>query len=546
MNLLSKEYKENTTPNLKSTMPNLNDLKISKPQLSISNKNQEIKLPTLDNNGNISKPLPVLTKEEIKILEWRFNQFLGEKLSDEEMKEEENQSYVISEIKMTNNGNYVVVGDKGGRIILFKKQNYDSPKKHAKLQYFYEFSAYDKDFDVHKSTEYSETVRAMCVLPMQYNDKIDILSCGYRSIKLHRVYNSKTKSFTEKGGAGKEKLENTGNKITNGKNGQHNHTHELKVPKLRSIKSEIKSKCKKNILLMNSNEINSLSYNKFFTNQFICSDENKVLLWDLNHTNDTFCLIDLEEKYSENTSEDYQEKITKSVICEFDPHMISFGTNCGNIRLCDTRTNSDCVKYATNFIDEFLNITNSSFNLTKTVFSSQIMSVHDLNFNLNSENLFASRHYLSVNIWDRRNNKVPVNRFLVYEPIINKLSYLYLNNYIMTDKFSLSADKSGKFIMTGGYNNMFHIFDVDQRLNTQITLDSTNEKIMNTNIIRKINSKGSCYYKKDDPAYENINYNNKITKLCYSPVENYIVMSVQNCMFTYNGNYINKETSTKK
>ena len=52
---------------------------------------------------------------------------------------------------------------------------------------------------------------------------------------------------------------------------------------------------------------------------------------------------------------------------------------------------------------------------------------------------------------------------------------LYQNNYI-NDKFSLSTDNTGKFILTGGYNNMFHVIDTEQRLNTQIVIDDTNEK----------------------------------------------------------------------
>ena len=59
----------------------------------------------------------------LQIIEWRFNQFLGEKLQDEEMNQEENQSYFISEVEISNNGQFVVLGDHGGRVIIFKKAN---------------------------------------------------------------------------------------------------------------------------------------------------------------------------------------------------------------------------------------------------------------------------------------------------------------------------------------------------------------------------------------------------------------------------------------
>ena len=79
---------------------------------------------------------------------------------------------------------------------------------------------------------------------------------------------------------------------------------------------------------------------------------------------------------------------------------------------------------------------------------------------------------------------------------------------------------------------MFHVIDINQRLNTQIIIDDNNEKLMNTNIVRRVN-KGSCGYKKDDPYAENINFDKKILKQAYSPVENYALLIVYNCIYSY-------------
>ena len=193
----------------------------------------------------------------------------------------------------------------------------------------------------------------------------------------------------------------------------------------------------------------------------------------------------------------------------------------------DLRANSDCIKFAKNCFDE-----NSGLN--KTVFASSIMSVHDINFNIANENIITTRQYLSANYWDLRNLTAPSNKFLLYEPIITKLSYLYQNNY-MTDKFTLSNDPTGKVIITGGYNNMFHIIDHEQKLNTQIVVDENNEKIMNTNVIRKINSKGSCFYKKDDSTLTNINFDKRILHQAYSPTENFAHLILLNCIYSYTG-----------
>ena len=115
----------------------------------------------------------------------------------------------------------------------------------------------------------------------------------------------------------------------------------------------------------------------------------------------------------------------------------------------------------------------------------------------------------------------PSNKFLTYEPIINRLTYLYQNNNL-ADKFSLDSD-------------------INQRLNTQIIIDDNNEKLMNTNIVRRVNAKGSCGYKKDDPYAQNINFDKKILKQAYSPVENYALLIVYNCIYSYNGNIAKKK-----
>jgi hypothetical protein len=230
---------------------------------------------------------------------------------------------------------------------------------------------------------------------------------------------------------------------------------------------------------------------------------------------------------------DNPETITKSVVCEYNPHLFAYGTNKGNLKICDTRTSSDQLSFSTNFYDE-------NSNLNKTIFANSLLSVHDINMSLSNSYSFATRHFLSVNLWDIRKQSEPSTKFLVYEPVINKLSYLYQNNYL-NDKFSLSVDGLGKYILTGGYNNMFHVIDINQRLNTQIVIDDFNEKLMNTNVIRKINSKGSCFYKKDDPSLSNINFNKKILHQVFSPVENFSLMIVYNCIYSYAGSITKKD-----
>ncbi len=444
------------------------------------------------------------SNSDLKIMEWRFNQFLGEKLTYEQIKSDpENESFLVTNVKFSSDGSNVVVSDKGGRVIIFKKS--EQKGKQPKLDYFFEYPAQEKDFDVQKSIEYSEEVKGLCILPSDNYNKLDILTSGYRTIKLDRIYKDKVRTFD------------------NNKN-----ENNILIPKVSGVKEEIKSKTKRLFRCSQSGEVHSLGINKFNTNQFMSSDEYKVYLWDFNYNDDVYTPIDIEPSIEQINL----EKITKCKYIEDNPHIFIYGTNKGNIRLCDLRTNTDMMKFQTKFYDEKANVNN--------VIANSLLSVHDISANLNDKYTFATRHYFQVNLWDIRMQNSPSSKFLTYEPIINRLTYLYQNNYL-ADKFSLDADKTGKYILTGGYNNMFHVIDINQRLNTQIIIDDVNEKLMNTNVVRRVNAKGSCGYKKDDPHAQNVNFDKKILNQAYSPVENFALLIVYNCIYSYSGNIAKKK-----
>ena len=88
---------------------------------------------------------------------------------------------------------------------------------------------------------------------------------------------------------------------------------------------------------------------------------------------------------------------------------------------------------------------------------------------------------------------------------------------------------------------MFHVIDITQRLNTQIIIDDVNEKLMNSNVVRRVNAKGSWGYKKDDPHAQNVNFDKKILHQAYSPVEKYALLIVYNCIYSYSGNIAKKK-----
>ena len=443
------------------------------------------------------------TNSTLKIIEWKCNQRLGDNMDDNIILNEninenisENDSFIITDIKFNKNGTKIIASDKGGRIIIFEKMKFN------KLHYFYEFFAQERDFDVFKGTEYSEEIKAIDVFPENNNnEKIDILSASYRNIKYHRVYKDKINIF---------EYENNNN---NNKN--------LTIPKLNSYNIEIKMKTKKNFKCESCKDIHSLSINKYITNNFISSDEYKIYLWDINRNSDCiYTPINIED-------ESYTEKLTKCKYANFNQHIFIYGTNEGNLKLCDLRTNTEQIKFETKFSDDKL-----PFNAS---IKNSLLSIQDICTSFKNDYLFASRHYFHINLWDLRKQNEPLSKFFIYEPSINHLNYLNQNNYL-NDKFSIDCNSKGNLIITGGYNGMFHIFDIEQRLNTQITINRSDSKIMNTNIIRKINSKGSCSYKNDEVAVKDINYEHKISHQVYSPIGNFILVVDYDRIYSYIGN----------
>lgn len=481
---------------------NNNGKKDDSQQTSKQDKDKEnskdVKDTSKENKEGKDKEKKKSTTQNLKITEWRFSEFLGEKIPLLSFKTNpENESFLVTSCKFSSLGDYQIITDKGGRIIIFKRKDkrVGGPPK---LEYYYEYPAHDKDFDMHKSFEYSEEIKSLSIFPITDYNKIDLITASYRNIHIDRVYQKHTKVFDKQDKKSTE------------------------IPKLKNTKNEIKNKTLLKLNGIHTSEINSISLSAINVENFISSDEFKVFLWDVNQTKEVFNIINLEEADSESI-----EKITTSCFSPYHANIFAYGTSKGNLRHCDLRVSSKPDGFVTNYKDE-------NSNLSKTIFANQLLSVHDINFKLSNDYLMATRHYLSVNLWDQRKNNEPIFKFLLYEPVINKLSYLYQNDYFK-DKFSMSNDAEGKFILTGGYNNMFHVLDVEQKLNSQIVLDDTNEKSLNTNIIRKVNSKGSCFYKKDEPEINNINFDKKITSVAISPVDNFAMLACLNCIYTYNG-----------
>jgi serine/threonine-protein phosphatase 2A regulatory subunit B len=85
-------------------------------------------------------------------LDWKFTQVFGDKNTASQVADED----VISAMAFDTTGNYISLGDKAGRLIVFQK--HFSKNKKVEYQYFTELQSHMREFDYLKSSDIEEKI----------------------------------------------------------------------------------------------------------------------------------------------------------------------------------------------------------------------------------------------------------------------------------------------------------------------------------------------------------------------------------------------------
>lgn len=178
---------------------------------------------------------------------------------------------------------------------------------------------------------------------------------------------------------------------------------------------------------------------------FISSDDLRINLWNIEIKNEAFCIVDMKPENMEELS----EIITCS---DFNPknsnHLI-YASSKGIIRLCDLRDSALCDTHTKVFENPHQEITG--------FFQELVTSISDVKFSPCGR-FIASRDYLTMKIWDVRNERRPVKVIKFHDHLHNKLCDLYENDSIF-DKFECCWSSNSSQLLTGSYNNTFYICD---------------------------------------------------------------------------------------
>lgn len=136
-------------------------------------------------------------KEKSKGSQYKCNQIFGYKGNNQKVHQED----IISTIKFDHDGKFLGLGDKAGRIIIFKAP--DSRKKDDRFSYFTEvpikliqFQAYTREFDPLNSSDIDEEVSSLCWLhPQGHYQKM--LTMNSKTIKQWKIYEKAQKKMVK-------------------------------------------------------------------------------------------------------------------------------------------------------------------------------------------------------------------------------------------------------------------------------------------------------------------------------------------------------------
>ncbi|KAG1451849.1 hypothetical protein G6F46_010027 [Rhizopus delemar] len=429
---------------------------------------------------------------------WKFAQCFGDKGDSDDITEAD----IISAVEFDHTGDYLATGDKGGRVVLFER---NENKKGCEYRFHTEFQSHEPEFDYLKSLEIEEKINQIKWCKRQ-NSAHFLLSTNDKTIKLWKVYERSLKMVSQSTMTiGKDTVKPIFN-----------------LPKM-SYQDTIVAAIPRRIYAnAHAYHINSISVNSD-NETYISADDLRINLWNLNISDQSFNIVDIKPA----NMEELTEVITSA---EFHPqhcNLFIYSSSKGTIKLADMRESALCDQNAKVF-EEAEDPSNRSF------FSEIISSISDTKFSQDGRYIL-SRDYLSLKIWDINMEKKPLRTINIHDNLRTKLCDLYENDCIF-DKFECSFSGDGKNLMTGSYSNNVHICDSTNEREVVLQADKSVFKSKKAGSTKNGNNRtiiGSVRGNNRRDENEYMDYNKKILHASYHPRENTIAVAATNNLFIF-------------
>ncbi|KAM0249202.1 hypothetical protein ACHAQJ_009146 [Trichoderma viride] len=471
---------------------------------------------------------------------WKFTQCFGDKGDVEDITEAD----IISTVEFDHTGNYLATGDKGGRVVLFER---NETKKSCEYKFHTEFQSHEPEFDYLKSLEIEEKINKIKWCRRQ-NASHYLLSTNDKTIKLWKVFEKSLKVVAENnlshditpggavggGGGGLRALPTTQ---------QFRNAADLKLPRLTHHDTVVAAVPRRTYANAHAYHINSISVNSD-GETFISSDDLRINLWNLNIQDQSFNIVDIKPA----NMEELTEVITAAEFHPISCNWFMYASSKGTIKLADMRESALCDQHAKLFEQE-------EDPGSRSFFSEIISSISDVRFSYDGRYVL-SRDYLTVKIWDINMERQPVKTIPIHEHLRPRLCDTYENDSIF-DKFEVVFSGDAKNVMTGSYNNNFMIYpsDPDKEVEVVLQADKSAFKAKKVGVPTPINSStsptaanggkkggsragspaGSAQgqrMRKETDA-DQIDFNKKILHMSWHPFEDSIAIAATNNLFVF-------------
>jgi len=432
---------------------------------------------------------------------WRFAQCFGDKGEVDDITEAD----IISTVEFDHTGDYLATGDKGGRVVLFERND---SKKGCEYKFYTEFQSHEPEFDYLKSLEIEEKINRIKWCKRQ-NAAHFLLSTNDKTIKLWKVFEKSLKVVSE-------------NNMNDGTRPVPPPTlpTNLRLPRMTQHDSIVAAVPRKVYANAHAYHINSISINSD-GETYISADDLRVNLWNLNISDQSFNIVDIKPA----NMEELTEVITAAEFHPIHCNLFMYSSSKGTIKLADMRESALCDRHAKLFEEED-DPSNRSF------FSEIISSISDVKFSKDGRYIL-SRDYLSLKIWDVNMDRGPVKTIQIHDHLRGKLCDLYENDCIF-DKFECTWSGDGQSVLTGSYQNYFHIYDVNTTNDIVLQADKSAFKAKKIGAGAKPGMKnGTKPGVKDGVNIDAMDFNKKILHGSWHPRENTIAIAATNNLFIF-------------
>ncbi|KAL7746507.1 protein phosphatase 2A regulatory subunit cdc55 [Sorochytrium milnesiophthora] len=434
---------------------------------------------------------------------WKFAQCFGDKGEADDVTEAD----IISAVEFDHTGDYLATGDKGGRVVLFER---NENKKGCEYKFYTEFQSHEPEFDYLKSLEIEEKINKIKWIKRQ-NHAHFLLSTNDKTIKLWKVYEKAVKVVSECNLMNGHALPNQAPQTA----------QNLRLPVLTHHDNIIAAVPRRIYANAHAYHINSISVNSD-GETYISADDLRVNLWNLNVSDQSFNIVDIKPA----NMEELTEVITAAEFHPVNCSLFAYSSSKGAIKLADMRDSALCDRYSKVFEEEE-DPTQRSF------FTEIISSISDIQFS-NDGRYIVSRDYLTLKIWDINMEKKPVKTINVHDHLRAKLCDLYENDCIF-DKFECTWSGDGKSVLTGSYSNFFQIYDSEKStpaIPLQADKSAFKAKKAGSNK-NKTGAAAAAAVRRPTPENTPLDFGKKILHASWHPQESSIAVAATNNLFIF-------------